>query len=145
MISPGSGTLFRDRQQHGAVRRRAPDCATAASAAASWRGRPERHDFRGFVARANNLAVSSGVLIASVEPKSPARDAGLREGDIMIAFAGEPITGIDDLHGRLTEERIGMPVPLTILRGGQRRQIVVVLGQADQDVVRTFRSPRGQA
>ncbi len=78
------------------------------------------------LARANNLAVSSGVLIASVEPGSPAMDAGLRDGDIIIAFAGEPITGIDDLHGRLTEQRIGMSVPLTILRGGQRRQMAVV-------------------
>jgi S1-C subfamily serine protease len=78
------------------------------------------------VARANALAVSSGVLVASVERDSPATAAGLRDGDIIVAFAGEPVTGIDDLHGLLTEQRIGTPVPLTVLRGGRRRQIAVV-------------------
>jgi S1-C subfamily serine protease len=78
------------------------------------------------LARAHALAVSSGVLVASVEPGSPATVAGLRDGDIIVAFAGEPVTGIDDLHKLLTEQRIGTAAPLTILRRGQRRQIAVV-------------------
>jgi S1-C subfamily serine protease len=70
------------------------------------------------LARANQLAVSSGVAVMSVEPNSPATTAGLRNGDIILAFAGEPVTGIDDLHRRLTEERIGVPSALTVLRRG---------------------------
>ena len=67
------------------------------------------------VARANQLAVTSGVLVVSVEPDSPATTAGLRDGDIVLAFAGEAVTGIDDLLRRLTDDRIGVPVALTIL------------------------------
>jgi S1-C subfamily serine protease len=78
------------------------------------------------IARENRLAVSSGVLVASVEPDSPATAAGLRDGDVIIACAGEPITGIDALHGALTEQKIGTPVPLTVLRRGERRQIAIV-------------------
>jgi S1-C subfamily serine protease len=78
------------------------------------------------LARANQLAVSSGVLVASVEPGSPATAAGVRDGDVILAFAGEPVTGIDDLHRLLTEDRIGQPVPLTILRAGARRQLTVI-------------------
>ena len=56
------------------------------------------------LARANQLAVTSGVLVVSVEPDSPATTAGLRDGDIVLAFAGEAVTGIDDLLRRLTDE-----------------------------------------
>ena len=78
------------------------------------------------IARANQIAAASGVLVESVEPKSPADMAGLREGDVIIAFGGEAVTGIDQLVRRLTEERIGQPVLATVLRRGHRRQLTVV-------------------
>jgi S1-C subfamily serine protease len=78
------------------------------------------------IARANQLAVSSGVFIASVEPKSPAAAAGLRDGDVILAFGADPIAGIDDLHRLLTDERIGVTTTVTLLRGGERRQLTVV-------------------
>jgi S1-C subfamily serine protease len=77
-------------------------------------------------ARANQIAVSAGVLVVSVEPDSPAATAGLHTGDVMLAFDGQAVGGIDDLHRLLTEERIGIAVPLTILRRGARRQLTVV-------------------
>jgi S1-C subfamily serine protease len=78
------------------------------------------------VARANHLAVTNGVLVVSVEPGSPATVAGLRDGDVVIAFADSAVTGIDDLHRLLTEERIGVPATITILRSAARRQIAIV-------------------
>jgi S1-C subfamily serine protease len=78
------------------------------------------------LARANQLAVSLGVLVASVEPGSPAAVGGLQEGDVILSLAGHPITGIDDLLRRLTDEHIGTPLELTILRRGERRQRVIV-------------------
>jgi S1-C subfamily serine protease len=78
------------------------------------------------VARANQLAVTSGVFVVSVESSSPARTAGLRDGDVVLAFAGEAVTGLDDLHRLLTDERIGIAQPLTILRAAERRTLTVV-------------------
>jgi S1-C subfamily serine protease len=78
------------------------------------------------VARANQLAVSSGVFVVSVEKDSPAARAGLRDGDVVLSFDGQAVTGIDDLHRLLTADRIGSEAALTILRSAERRQLTVV-------------------
>jgi len=81
------------------------------------------------VARANQLAVSSGVFVVSVEKDSPAARAGLRDGDVVLALDGQAVTGIDDLHRLLTADRIGSSAPLTILRSAERRQLTIVPGE----------------
>ena len=55
------------------------------------------------LARAHQLAVSSGVLVVSVEAGSPAATAGVARGRLILALAGEPVSGVDDLHRCLTE------------------------------------------
>ena len=78
------------------------------------------------LARANQLAVSSGVQVVSVEANSPAATAGVMKGDIVLAFASQPISGIDDLHRLLTDDRIAVASELMVLRRGERRQLTVV-------------------
>jgi S1-C subfamily serine protease len=80
-------------------------------------------------AKAHRMAVSSGVVVASVAPDSPAAAAGLREGDVIVAFGAEAVAGVDDLHRRLTEESIGLPAEVTVLRGAERRRLTVVPGE----------------
>jgi S1-C subfamily serine protease len=82
------------------------------------------------LARAHRIAVSSGVLVASVEPTSPADTAGVRAGDIVLALGDAVVAGVDDLHRLLTDERIGMPTPLVILRNRERRRLIVVPAEA---------------
>jgi S1-C subfamily serine protease len=77
------------------------------------------------VARANALAVSSGVFVTSVEAGSPAAGAGIRDGDVIVGAAGTPVRGVDDLHALLTEERIGTTMALALLRSGERREVAV--------------------
>ena len=78
------------------------------------------------MARHHSLAVASAVRVMSVESSSPASAAGFRERDLIIAFAGQPVTGIDDLHRHLTKDTIGRPTPVTVLRGPERVQLIVV-------------------
>ena len=68
----------------------------------------------------------SGILVMSVESASPAEVAGLRKGDVIVSFDGQTLSGIDDLHRALTADRIGQPAPVSVLRRGERRQLVVV-------------------
>jgi S1-C subfamily serine protease len=78
------------------------------------------------VARANQLAVSSGVFVVSVEKGSPAATGGLRDGDVILALDDQAVTGIDDLHRLLTADRIGLATPTTILRSAERRRLTIV-------------------
>src|SRR5215510_2858560 len=73
-----------------------------------------------------NLPVESGVLVVSLEPDSPARRAGVSEGDLIIGFAGRPVAGIDDLHKLLTEERVGQTAPLELIRRTERLTLQIV-------------------
>ncbi len=84
-------------------------------------------------ARLQRLAVPSGVLVLSVEPDSPAADAGLHEGDVILGCGADPITAVEDLHRHLTEERAGVETAFTILRAGERRQIDVVPAASERD------------
>ncbi|MBI3621840.1 MAG: trypsin-like peptidase domain-containing protein [Nitrospirae bacterium] len=68
------------------------------------------------VVRFHNLPVETGVLIVSVEPDSPARRAGLLEGDLIIRYDDRVVSGIDDLHRLLTDKEVGQAAVLTILR-----------------------------
>jgi S1-C subfamily serine protease len=84
------------------------------------------------IARANQIAAASGVLVESVEPKSPAATAGLQEGDVIIAFGTEAVTGVDQLVRHLTDDRIGRPALVTVLRRGHRRQLTVVPAESNR-------------
>ena len=59
---------------------------------------------------------SGGVLIVGVDPGGPADRAGLEEGDLILGLDGHPVGGIDDLHRLLTEDRVGVKVPVRVLR-----------------------------
>jgi S1-C subfamily serine protease len=76
--------------------------------------------------RFHTLSCETGVLVASIEPGSAARTAGLLEGDIIIEFDGRPIRGIDDLHRSLTDEQVGSAVALTVIRGVEKLVVSVV-------------------
>jgi S1-C subfamily serine protease len=77
------------------------------------------------IAREHRLAVSNGVLIMQIEPDGPSVGTSLRSGDIILAFAGQAVGGVDDLHRLLVEEAIDRPAALTVLRGRDLLQIEV--------------------
>jgi len=77
-----------------------------------------------------DLTQETGVVVLSVTDGSPARHAGLRDGDIIIALAGQPVAGVDDLHRLLTDARVGVSSFMTIIRGTEKLHVNIVPKEA---------------
>ena len=75
--------------------------------------------------REHHLTHDRGVTITAVSEGTPAADAELRPGDLIVDFGGEAVRGVDDLHRLLTEDRIGELVAIKILRRGELRRVLV--------------------
>jgi S1-C subfamily serine protease len=78
------------------------------------------------IIRFYNLPLETGVLVVSVEKHSPAQRAGLREGDIIVAFDGRPIGTIHDLHKMLVSEQIGVPAKLLVIQHTEKLELSVL-------------------
>jgi S1-C subfamily serine protease len=70
--------------------------------------------------RYHHLEVERGILVDGIEPDGPARQAGIRERDIIVGFAGQPVSGMDDLHRLLTEKQVGVRTQLIVLRAAEK-------------------------
>jgi S1-C subfamily serine protease len=77
------------------------------------------------VVRFHELARETGVRVQSTSPDGAARAAGMLSGDIIVAVDGVPVGDVDELHRLMTEERVGKPVPITVLRLSQKLDVVV--------------------
>jgi S1-C subfamily serine protease len=77
-------------------------------------------------ARHFSLANALTVRVESVEAGGPASRAGLEAGDLIVAFDGATVEGIDSLHRLLTVERIGKPVTISVIRRAQKLDLRIV-------------------
>jgi S1-C subfamily serine protease len=78
------------------------------------------------VVRFYDLPKEMGAVVVGLEEDSPAKRAGLREGDIIVALEGHPVAGVDDLHRMLTDLRVGVSCSLTIVRWTEKLELKVV-------------------
>src|SRR5438067_10254651 len=78
------------------------------------------------IVRFYNLPREAAVLVVSVEKGSPAAKAGLREDDLIVAFDGEPIGSIHELHKRLMAEQIGVESKMTIIRQTEKLEMSIL-------------------
>jgi S1-C subfamily serine protease len=75
---------------------------------------------------AAGLTQESAVMVATVEPASPAERAGIAAGDIILSLDGTAVTGADDLIRILVGEKIGRSVEVVTLRNGEHRVVSLV-------------------
>jgi S1-C subfamily serine protease len=74
------------------------------------------------------LGQEAGLLLVAVEPGSPAEQGGLLLGDTIVAVEGSAVQQHDDLLALLSTDRVGTPVKIRIVRGGQVQEMSVTVG-----------------
>jgi S1-C subfamily serine protease len=70
-----------------------------------------------------------GLIVLSLASQGPAEQAGVMVGDILIELSGRPLHDIDDLHAALRGDRIGERVQVGLVRGGERIESTLTLGE----------------
>ena len=82
------------------------------------------------VADAMGLAKASGALITDV-PDGPAKDAGLKTGDVILSFAGVEVEDTRGLVRQVGNSTVGASVRVTVLREGKSQTLKVKLGRRE--------------
>lgn len=82
-------------------------------------------------ALAKQLGQETGLLTVSVEPGGPAEKAGFFMGDTLVTLDGKPIRHLDDLLAALGSDRVGATVKASVVRGGQARELNVMIGERE--------------
>lgn len=93
------------------------------------------HLERGYVGMALRPAPvgTAGALVVAVEPRSPAAQAGIKPGDVVVRFDDEPVTEPTEFVLMLTRAEVGKSVPIEILRDGRPQTISVFIGRRPRD------------
>jgi S1-C subfamily serine protease len=77
------------------------------------------------VVRHFGLTIDSGVRVDTLERGSPAADAGMKTGDIVVGIDGMPVPDVDALQRRLGADAIARPLPVIVVRGSVTHALIV--------------------
>ncbi len=75
------------------------------------------------------LEKAAGILVAQVEKGSPAAQAGVKPGDVVLAMNGKPIDSYDVFRNEIATMKPGTKVQFSVMRDGKVTDIPVVLGE----------------
>jgi serine protease Do len=85
------------------------------------------------LARSFGLDRPRGALVAQVEPGSPAQEAGLKPGDVILGFDGKPIDTSSQLPPLVAQMKPGAKARLDVWRAGKQSELTVAVGAMQQE------------
>jgi serine protease Do len=95
-------------------------------------------DVTGSLAHEKGLDKVEGVFVAGVSENGAAKDAGIKEGDVIMSVAGDPVNSSAELQEKVSRFRPGDDVKIVVKRNGDRKQFTVTLRNkhGDTQIVR---------
>jgi len=93
-----------------------------------WMG-IEAQELNQELAASFGLQTAAGMIIAGVVPNGPADRAGLQPGDVLLEVDGRPVLDPRRTMSEIAAEAPGTRLPLTVVRGGERREVIIELGE----------------
>jgi serine protease Do len=81
------------------------------------------------IARALGTPGTRGALVSQVRPGSPAEAAGIRRGDVIVAYRGSEMADLRDLPRAVSATPVGEVVAIDLIRDGERRTVEARIGE----------------
>ena len=85
------------------------------------------------MAQALGMDRARGVLIGQVEPDTPAEEAGLEEGDVILTLDGKDVISWRDFQVAIGSKKPGDEITLGVFRDGEQMEFDVTLAELDMD------------
>jgi serine protease Do len=86
-------------------------------------------------AKALNLKEERGVEVSSLAEDGPAAKAGIKQGDVVLEFNGQPVEGTAQFQRLVRETPVGRQVRITVWRSGGRQTVTATVGENKQTTV----------
>jgi len=83
------------------------------------------------IAESLGLGDAHGALVAGIDPRGPAKPAGIEAGDVIVAFEGKPIKESRDLPRLVAGTSVGSKAEITLMRKGKQIKVDVTLGRLE--------------
>jgi serine protease Do len=97
------------------------------------------------IAASVGAANTKGAIVASVVGNSPASQAGIHQGDVIVGLNGSDIADSRDLTRRVANLSAGSKAEFTILRDGKKETLTATIAKRDQQVSSNETGPRSSA
>ena len=95
------------------------------------------------IAQSLGLPKAEGALVADVTKDSPAAKAGVKQGDVILAFNGHDIAKVRDLPLVVAETPVGEKAKVEVLRGGDKKAIDVAIGPMPENPQQVAQNDQG--
>jgi len=95
------------------------------------------------VALALGLDAPKGALVGGFLDKSPAKEAGIQPGDVLLQFDGRDVTNARRLSRLVADAQVDKSVPVKLWRKGEAKTIMVKVAQADESADQTASAGSG--
>lgn len=93
------------------------------------------------IADSVGLDTATGAMVAGVSDESPAKEAGIKQGDVILKFDGKDVESMRRLPRIVAETKIGKDVDVEIWRDGKKQTVQVELGELEEEVVAASAEP----
>jgi serine protease Do len=94
------------------------------------------------LAKALGLEKNRGALVADVAPGSPAHEAGIKTGDVIVDYNGQPVQDSNELPILVARTDVGQSAKVTVIRDNKRVPVTVRIGELkDEEVVASAPEP----
>ena len=97
------------------------------------------------LAKSFGLEKPRGALIREVAEKSPAAEAGLRQGDVIIQLDGVEVTDVSTLRNKVALIAPGSKIDLQVIRDGKKKSVTIAIGEQPAELAKTTKGNGGES